>query len=181
MAAPPFDLWRLAVARALVAQAAPRVSLSVFLWHKDPGNQYLTFYPTAWATPDADVWTLMRRAQNRRVHLASYGDHELQIPWLEPHERHLALTLSPATHPDPARAAARALGSLDLDGLATAGDVDPTTHATIVRWLDEVLAVASAPDAVRVSMDLDWQPRADACFDFEIHDREGGVRRIAWR
>jgi hypothetical protein len=92
MAADPFDLWRLALARALLVQAAPRVSLSVFLWHKDPGNQYLTFYPTAWATPDADVWTLLPRVQSRRAHLASYGDRVLQIPWLERHESRFAPT-----------------------------------------------------------------------------------------
>lgn len=182
MAADPFDLWRLALARALVVQAAPRVSLSVFLWHKDPGNQYLTFYPTAWATPDADVWTLLPRVQSRRAHLASYGDPVLQIPWLEPHEARFAQTLSPATDPDPARAAAKALASLDLDHLAAEGDVDPRAHATIVRWLDDVLAAASAPDAARVSMDLDWNPRADACFDFEVRDRAGRLaRRIRWR
>lgn len=181
MAAHPFDLWRLALTRALIAQAAPRVSLSAFFWNKDPGNEYVTFYPTAWAREHADVGTLFGRTQGRRVHLASYGDHELRVPWLTPEESRFARVLSPRTDRDPRRAAEKAASALDLDHLAAEGDVDPDTHARVLRWLDEVLSAASAPDAASVSMDLGWQPRADACFDFEVRDRAGRVRRIAWR
>lgn len=177
-----FDLWRLELARALVVEAAPRVSLGVFEWSKPPGNHYTTFYPTAWVRGDATVWDLVSRTADLRTHLATYGDASLVVPWLGPEHAHLALTLSPENDPDPARAARRALASLDLDRLAVTGDIDSAAHSRVLDWLDEVLAAARTPSARYVSMDLDWAPEPCACFAFVLRN-EGleRIRTVRWR
>lgn len=180
ISAAPFEVWRLEVMRALVIEAGPRVTLAPFEWTKPPGNHYTTFYPTAWARNDEGVQQLFSRAVNLRAHLATYGDHMLQIPWLDHGQAQLALTISPATDPDPVRAARRALASLDLDTLAASGDVDPSEHSSVIAWLDETLAAARRPGA-RVFMDTDWDPAPDAHLTFLVHDATGGVQKIRRR
>jgi hypothetical protein len=180
VSAASFEIWRLQVARALIIEAASRVTLAPFEWTKPPGNRYMTFYPTAWVRNGERVQELLNRTVHLRAHLASYGDDTLCIPWLTAGQAALALTIGPATDPDPAHAARRALASLDLDTLAATGDVDPTEHTSVIAWLDEVLRAAHRPGA-HVSMDVDWDPAPDAHLTFLVHDAAGGVQKVQRR
>jgi len=184
MALDPFTLWQLSLIREVVAAAGPRVSLSFFWWSKPPGNFYTTFYPTGWLPPPDDLLALGDASRGRdlfsrtlaasRITLATYGDDELKIPWLDEGSR--ALVLSPSQDPDPRRAALRALASLDLDWLASEGGPDPRTTRVVLAWLDEIVSLARTPDVERALMEFEFDERPSALKVLDLVERDRAHR-----
>jgi len=189
MALDRFTLWHLELIREVVARAAPRVSLSFFWWSKPPGNFYTTFYPTDWLPSPGDLEGLRDPSRGReifrrtmtasRVTLATYGDQELQIPWLTTDEH--AVVLSPKRDRDPRRAAGRALASLDLDWLANEGRADPPTTRVVLAWLDEILSLGRGPEIDRVNMEFEFNEQPSALRVVEVGARDAGGREVGWR
>ncbi|MBK9033451.1 MAG: hypothetical protein IPL61_19665 [Myxococcales bacterium] len=86
----------LRIARALIEVLAPRASVSWFSWWKEPGNRYVTLFPTE-LLPAADEPVGLGDAQigqqlfsdvvcgdHGSVTLGMYGGPEVHVPWLAP-------------------------------------------------------------------------------------------------
>ena len=150
--------------RALLARTAPDVSLSFFFWSRAPGNDYVSFYPTAWL-PSLDAWSrghvgdesifrrVMERGSGKRALTFAVSERGAwTMAWKVLSEGEPPFHLDLARSGDPDRAAAALAQALDVRWLAAHGNVDPATSAVVDRWLGDALEATARAEATWIIM-----------------------------
>ena len=194
------------IARALIEMLAPRTSVSWFSWWKEPGNSYVTLFPTE-LLPAADdlaglddvrvgqqLFSDVVGGDHGSVTLGMYGSAEVSVPWLAP-------GVEPRVWPPPSarglpklptaltttlttreRVAVRAaLARMDLPWLHSRGRPDPVATSEVLSWTSNVIALMRTyPGARLVSLidEVGVQPRNFLAVD--VVNEDGATRRVSW-
>lgn len=194
------------IVRALVEVLAERVAVAWFPWWKEPGNSYLTLFPTE-LLPAADDLAGLDDAQvgqqlfsdvvggdHGSVTLGMYGSAEVSVPWLAPGvDRRVWPPPSARGLPKlPAdltteltrreRVAVRAaLARMDVRWLQSRGRPDPVATSEVLGWTANVIALMRTyPRARLVSLidEVGAQPRNFLAVD--VVNEDGATRRVSW-
>ena len=194
------------IARALVEVLAPRTSVSWFAWWKEPGNSYVTLFPTELLPAAGDLAGLddarvgqqlfsdVVGGDHGSVTLGMYGSTEVSVPWLPPGvDRRVwpppsarGLSQLPAdlttTLTTRERVAVRAaLARMDVPWLHSRGRPDPVATSEVLGWTANVIALMRTyPRARLVSLidEVGAQPRNFLAVD--VVNEDGASRRVSW-
>jgi hypothetical protein len=187
---------------------APDVSVAFFLWWKQPGNEYLSFYPTSMLPPRGSPrWTDEQPAHRifqaavdpmadppRPLTLGQYDAHILfpgwatnrKVPpiWPPPKSTEglarLRRGLTTRLTAGERVAVRSVLATLDVDWLRRHGTIDSVTTATVLGWVDSIAEALSGSPGSGVRMSFDRSVRPDALLWAEVVGPGGSATRICW-
>ena len=186
-----FARWRFEVARHIVHALAEFASVGVFGWWKEPGNSYITFYPTALLPnpddePQRTSYELGQKIFASVVQpdkpgpcltLGAYGSG-LEIPaWAHPDGEQVELG---GYFDDPAVVARRALEYLDGPFLASLGSPDPATTSLVDDWLRQAVETLAAHPERSANFGSDKQLVPMGMWVIELDDGSATGYEIWW-
>jgi hypothetical protein len=199
---------RIRLARAVIEVLAPDVSVAFFVWTKEPGNNYLSFYPTSMLPARGSPrWTDSEVAHRifyaavdpmadppRPLTIGQY-DATVSFPgWATKNK-------VPSIWPPPKstrglpwlsrglttrltageRAAVRSIVStLDVVWLRRHGSADPATTAVVLAWIDAIVEAVTATSRSGVRMSFEQTASPDALLWAEVVAAGGDARRVGW-
>ena len=194
------------IAMAIVEVLAPTVSVAWFCWWKEPGNSYVTLFPTELLPAAGDLaglddaqvgqqlFSAVVGGDHGSLTLGMYGSDEVHVPWLAPGvDRRVwpppsarGLPQLPAdlttTLSTRERVAVRAaLARMDVAWLQSRGRPDPLATSEVLNWTSNVIAMMQTYPAARLVSLIDEvgaQPRNFLAVD--IVNEDGATRRVSW-
>ncbi len=196
----------LRIARALVEVLAPTVSVAWFTWWKEPGNSYVTLFPTELLPAPGDLaglddaqvgqqlFSAVVGGDHGSLTLGMYGSAEVHVPWLPPgvdrrvwpppSARGLPQLPNDVTTTLTTRervAVRAALARMDVRWLQARGRPDPLATSEVLTWTNNVIAMMTTyPRARLVSLndEVGVQPRNFLAVD--VVNEDGATRRVSW-